>query len=97
MATRSCRLVLFLSLIASLCVVGCIKQVRSSVPAFAQAAELTSTNVQAAFTSVNQTYGDAQRIHYAVTYDGTVDPSKIPVGWLLPEALNLRLQVLQRA
>jgi hypothetical protein len=65
------------------------------VPAFAQAAELTSSNVQNAFTAVDQTYGEAQRIHFAVTYDGNVDPSKIPSGWLVADALDVRLQVLQ--
>jgi hypothetical protein len=84
-----------LSLATSLSLVSCVKQVRSTVPTFAQAAELTSTNVQAAFTSVNQTYNTAQQIHYAVTYDGTVDPSNISSGWLSPDALNVRLQVLQ--
>ena len=95
MAIRRCQSALLLSLLVSLALVGCIKQVRSSVPAFAQAAELTSTNVQAAFMKVNQTYGDAQQIQYAVSYNGKVDPSRISDGWLLPEALNVRLLVLQ--
>jgi hypothetical protein len=98
MAIRPSRPILLLTLgtcFSTLFTAGCVKQVRSSVPAFAQAAELTSTNVQAAFTTVNQTYNSAQRIHYAVTYVGTEDPSKIPSGWLPPETLNVRLQVLQ--
>jgi hypothetical protein len=74
---------------------GCVKQIRSTVPAFAQAAELTSTNVQGAFESVNAAYGDAQNLHYAVTYDGKVDPSTISAGWLKEEDLNVRLQILQ--
>jgi hypothetical protein len=72
-----------------------VKQIRSTVPAFAQAAELTSTNVQAAFETVNATYNNAQQLHYAVTYDGNVNPDKISTGWLSPEALNVRLQILQ--
>lgn len=95
MPTRVSRGYLVLPLMASVFLTGCVKQVRSTVPAFAQAAELTSTNVQGAFESVNAAYGDAQNLHYAVTYDGKVDPSTISAGWLKAEDLNVRLQILQ--
>src|ERR1700730_9089746 len=46
--TRVSGVVLALTVIASILSIGCVKQIHSTVPAFAQAAELTSTNVQAA-------------------------------------------------
>jgi hypothetical protein len=95
MKTRVSHEFLAVPLIASFFLTGCVKQVRSTVPAFAQAAELTSTNVQGAFESVNATYSDAQDLHFVVTYDGKVNPSTISAGWLKAEDLNARLQILQ--
>ena len=71
-----------------------LKQVRSTVPAFAQATELTSTNVRSALETVQADYSDVNAFVYAVNYDGNWDPSKIPTTWLTPEAMNVRLQVL---
>jgi hypothetical protein len=72
-----------------------VKQIRTTVPAFAQAAELTSTNVQAAYQTVNATYNEAQTFHYAITYNGQVNPSSIPTGWFPAGSMNVRLQILQ--
>lgn len=74
---------------------GCVKQIRSAVPAFAQAAELTSTNVEGALQTVETDYASANAFRYAVNYDGSWDPHKIPTAWLTPEAMQVRLQVLE--
>lgn len=95
MPIRVSRGYLVLPLLASVLLTGCVKQIRTTVPAFAQAVELTSTNVQGAFESVNSTYGDAQSLSFAVTYNGKVDPSTISSGWLTAEDMNVRLQILQ--
>ena len=95
MTSRRSRVLLILPLVGCVWLAGCVKQVRSSVPAFAQAAELTSTNVQAAFQTVNDTYTQAETIHFVVTYDGTVDPGKIPTGWLPQDSVDVRMQILQ--
>jgi hypothetical protein len=95
MQTRVARVLIVLSPITSVLLIGCVKQIRSTVPAFAQAAELTSTNVQAAFQTVNSTYNEAQTFHYAVTYNGQVDPSSILTGWFSAGSMNVRLQMLQ--
>jgi hypothetical protein len=74
---------------------GCVKRVRSTVPAFAHAAELTSSNVQSALQTVETNYADANSFSYAVTYDGNWDPHNIPTTWLTSESMNIRLQILQ--
>ena len=74
---------------------GCIKHIQSSVPAFAQAATLTSTSVQAAFVQVQETYADTQVMNYAVTYKGNFDPATIPQTWLPQSSMDVRLKVLQ--
>ena len=94
MQNRVSRVLLVISQVASILLIGCVKQIRSTVPAFAQAAELTSTNVQAAFETVNATYNEAQIFHYAVTYNGQVSPSSIPTGWFPAGSMNVRLQIL---
>jgi len=88
-------MLLFLCLNASIASIGCVKQIRSTVPAFAQATELTSTNVQAAFQTVNATYIEAQTFRYAVTYNGEVDPASILENWLPAGSMDVRIQLLQ--
>ncbi len=95
MANRTLRYSLAALIYASLLLTGCVKQIRSTVPDFAQAVELTSTNVQAAFDTVNGKYNDAEAIHYAVTYDGQTDPRRISTNWLQPDSMKVRRQVLQ--
>jgi hypothetical protein len=94
MPNRVSREAIILLLIASVSVTGCVKQIRSTVPAFAQAVELTTTNVQAAFDTVNDKYADAQTIHFAVTYNGQVNPSSISTDWLQPGSMKVREQLL---
>lgn len=80
---------------AALGLTGCVRQVQSSVPAFAQAATLTSTNIQAAFVQVQETYADTQVMNYAVTYKGDFDPATITQTWLPQSSMDVRLKVLQ--
>jgi hypothetical protein len=94
MPNRVSRESIILLLIASASLTGCVKQIRSTVPAFAQAVELTTTNVQAAFDTVNDKYADAQTIHFAVTYNGQVNPSSISTDWLQPGSMKVREQLL---
>ena len=95
MLNRVSHGVFFLFLAATVVLTGCVKQIRSTVPAFAQAAELTSTNVQAAFDTVNEKYAEAQAMHFAVTYDGQFNPSGIPTEWLQPGSMKVRQQLLE--
>lgn len=95
MPNRVSREAIILLLIVSVSLTGCVKQIRSTVPAFAQAVELTSTNVQAAFDTVNDKYAEAQTIQFAVTYDGQVNPSSISTEWLQPESMKVRQQLLE--
>ena len=87
--------VVALHLIVTVVLSGCVKQVRSTVPAFAQAAELTSTNVQSALQTVETNYYATNAFTYSVNYDGNWNPSKIPTSWLTPEAMNVRVEILE--
>lgn len=95
MANRLASTILAIELLTTIILGGCVKQVRSAVPAFAQAAELTSTNVQSALQMVEADYSDANAFRYAVNYNGDWDPSKIPTTWLTPAAMRVRLQILE--
>lgn len=84
-----------LVLAASSLLTGCIKKIQTSVPAFAQAVALTTTNVQGAFDTVQGTVYDAQVMNYVVNYDGNFDPAKIGKPWIPKETLAARMLVLQ--
>ena len=77
---------------------GGSKQIASTVPAFAQAAALTATNVQAAFDTVQSAVCDAQALNYEVNFKGKseADPMNLcKAPWLKPEDLAARAQILQ--
>lgn len=75
------------------------KDLASTVPAFAQAAALTATNVQAAFDSVQTAFCNAESLNYEVTYPGNgKNPSSVcqdPSTWITPASLEVRKVILQ--
>jgi hypothetical protein len=86
-----------LSLAASSLLTADNKDVIAATPAFAQAAALTATNVQAAFDTVQSTYCDAQVMIYAANYAKlqNFDPSNLCHEWLPAETLAARTLILQ--
>jgi hypothetical protein len=73
-----------------------MKKVQTTVPAFAKAMTSTTTNVEAAFDTVQRTYIDAEVLNYAADYaEGKqTNPDTLGNNWLPPATIKARHQVL---
>src|SRR5208337_2428032 len=95
MRVRRTTLVLLASVVFLVCA-GCVSsRVHTSVPAFANAVNLTATNTESAFQTVEQKYAEVQAMSLVVDYGRKPFRPDDIHDWLAPEDLEVRMKLFE--